>query len=310
MKKSAAELHQEREKRFTEAIELKIPDRVPMEISFGYFPAVYCGLTCEAAYYDYDGWLSACKRVLTDMGEDMSRVQPFFPGRVLEMINPKSMTWPGHGTSPHHTHQAVEGEFMLAGDYDVFLSDHTDFILRSYLPRLCGVMEPFSDLPSFSSQGYGYFLSLTLAEAMIRPEMADAIAKMQQVGKELQKWRPKMEAFNREIEVDLGIPVYTPLRALAPFDAISDHLRGMRGSMLDMYRQPDKVVAACERILKRMVSGLKPAAPGKNTRVGIPLHRGSEGFMSIKQFETFYWPTLKGLILALVDNHYTPCVAF
>jgi hypothetical protein len=53
MNMSRNELFQERNNRFNQAIALIIPDRVPMEISFGYFPAVYCGLTCEAAYYDY-----------------------------------------------------------------------------------------------------------------------------------------------------------------------------------------------------------------------------------------------------------------
>jgi uroporphyrinogen-III decarboxylase len=45
----------------------------------------------------------------------------------------------------------------------------------------------------------------------------------------------------------------------------------------------------------------------RNPRVFIPLHRGAEGFMSLKQFETFYWPTLKGLFLGLIDAGLTPC---
>jgi uroporphyrinogen-III decarboxylase len=53
-----------------------------------------------------------------------------------------------------------------------------------------------------------------------------------------------------------------------------------------------------------------PAAPGAVNTVAIPLHRGSEGFMSIRQFETFYWPTLKGLILALIEKGQTPLVFF
>jgi hypothetical protein len=309
MMKSAKELLQERNKRVADVIALKVPDRVPMEISFSYFPAVYCGLTCEAAYYDYDGWLAACKKTLQDMGEDISRVQPFFPGEVLELIGPKTLAWPGHGTSALHTHQAIEGEFMLADEYDMLLGDHSDFIMRYYLPRVCEVMQPLSLLPSMSKASYGYHSALSLAEALGQPEIASAIARLQKAGEAFRKWRPKMEAFNREME-ELGFPEYTSRRALAPFDAISDHLRGMRGSMLDLYRQPDKVLEACDKILKRAVANIKPGEPGKNNRVGIPLHRGSEGFMSRKQFEVFYWPTLKALIQALVDKGLTPCVAF
>ncbi len=309
MNKNARELYQERDKRFTEAIELKIPDRVPMEISFGYFPAVYCGLTCEAVYYDYDAWLAACKKVLLDFGEDISRVQPFFPGKVLELLDPKNMTWPGHGTSPLHSHQSIEGEFMLADEYDILLNDHTDFMLRKYLPRVSGSMAPLSNLPSYTSPGYGYFGAVSFAEALARPEAAAAIDKLQQAGRLMQEWRPKLQAFSKELE-DYGFPTYTHSRALAPFDSISDHLRGMRGYMLDLYRQPDKILEACDFILKKTVTQMQQATRGENNRVGIPLHRGSAGFMSIKQFEKFYWPTLRGLIVAFVEKGYTPCIAF
>ncbi len=38
----------------------------------------------------------------------------------------------------------------------------------------------------------------------------------------------------------------------------------------------------------------------------IPLHRGSDGFMSLPQFEKFYWPQLKDMMLTLIDNGITP----
>ena len=75
---------------------------------------------------------------------------------------------------------------------------------------------------------------------------------------------------------------------------MSDTLRGMRGIMLDIHRRPEKLLAAMEKVLKfelehaiafSEATGLKTAF--------IPLHRGSDGFMSLPQFENFYWPTLK-----------------
>ena len=38
------------------------------------------------------------------------------------------------------------------------------------------------------------------------------------------------------------------------------------------------------------------------------LHRGSDGFMSLKQFEKFYWPGLKKIILAVIDAGLTPLI--
>ena len=109
----------------------------------------------------------------------------------------------------------------------------------------------------------------------------------------------------------LGFPTFTSAATFAPFDVISDRLRGMRGSMLDMFRQPDKYLEATEKLLPTML-GLSIATSRMtgSTRVFIPLHRGADGFMSLKQFETFYWPTLKGLLMGLIDAGLTPCPFF
>ena len=38
----------------------------------------------------------------------------------------------------------------------------------------------------------------------------------------------------------------------------------------------------------------------------IPLHKGADGFMSDEQFRTFYWPTLRKLIIGLVNEGCVP----
>jgi uroporphyrinogen-III decarboxylase len=108
-----------------------------------------------------------------------------------------------------------------------------------------------------------------------------------------------------------GIPAYYQGAALTPFDAISHSMRGMHGTIMDMYRQPDKLLAACDKILELTLK--KPmAAPNKygHTRIFMPLTRGSDDFMSLKHFEKFYWPTLKKLVLALVERGATPVIFF
>lgn len=309
MKKSPEELYQERAKRIADVLQMKVPDRIPIEIAFGYFPAKYCGITCEAAYYDYDAWLAACKKTLMDYGVDISSVQNFMPGKVLEIIDPKSLAWPGHGTSPYHSHQIIEQEWMKQNEYDLFFNDPTDFNLRYYLPRVTGVMEPFKLLPALASPSGGYYGVMALASALSTPEIASAISKLQEAGRLLREWQPKMNEFTEEIR-KLGFPPFVGGMALAPFDAISDNLRGMKGSMLDLYRQPDKVLEAVQIILKRMIERIPPAVPGGVNTIMIPTHRGSEGFMSLKQFEKFYWPTLRDLIKAIIEKGHTPLVFF
>ena len=310
MEKTPEQLCQEREKRVMDAIEMRIPDRVPIVTTFGYFPARYCGLTFEAAWYDYDAWLAAYKRTLMDFQPDMVFVQSFFPGKVLEYLDPKQTRWPGHGVSPYHSHQAIEAENMKADEYDAYLGDLSDYTLRFLLPRTCGVMEPFSMFPPLSSLGHNYWGTQAIAETLAIPEVAKAVETLQKAGREMEKWRSKMVAFNEEIE-KLGFPPLSGGGGGAPFDMISDFLRGMQGAMLDMYRQPDRLLELCEKILQDMLERAVPAAKESGIpRVFMALHRGSDGFMSLKQFETFYWPYLKRVILAFINEGITPCIFF
>jgi uroporphyrinogen-III decarboxylase len=83
----------------------------------------------------------------------------------------------------------------------------------------------------------------------------------------------------------------------------------MLGAMLDMYRCPEKLLAACDKILEWRIERSTPAKPkvkGDMVRGGgAPLHRGSDGFMSIPQFEKFYWPGLKKALMVAIDLGYT-----
>jgi uroporphyrinogen-III decarboxylase len=89
-------------------------------------------------------------------------------------------------------------------------------------------------------------------------------------------------------------------------------LRGMRGVMLDMYRRPEKLLEAIDKLYFPSIfeAGVERAKQSGCPRVFIPLHRGGDPFMSLKQFETFYWPGLKRLILGLIDEGLTPCPFF
>ena len=102
--------------------------------------------------------------------------------------------------------------------------------------------------------------------------------------------------------LDMGFPQYLQGAAMPPFDVISHSLRGMSGTMIDMFRQPDKLMEVCEFILKKTLERPMPQ-PNENghIRMFMTNTRGSDDFMSKKQFDTFYWPTFKRLVLALIE---------
>ncbi len=308
MDKTPQELYQEREKRVSDAIELKIPDRVPVMLELSYFPARYAGITCEAAFYDYDRWLDAYRRSVQDFAPDIVWVTPFFPGKVYEILDPRQIKWPGHGIDPHRAHQFIEGEFLKADEYDALMEDHTDFLLRCYLPRIYGALEPFSKLPPFWMTTFSHRDLPELAEALVSPEIYGALEKLLEAGREMAKWSAQRKAFGEEIE-NLGFPLHGARGAHVPFDILSYHIRGMQGMYLDMFRQPEKLIEVFDNLmpiqLKKSVMYAKKAG---RKRVFWALHRGADCFMSKKQFEKFYWPYVKKIVHTLIDEGLVPCL--
>jgi hypothetical protein len=118
-----------------------------------------------------------------------------------------------------------------------------------------------------------------------------------------------MSGFEEEMAY-LGFPLSSHISfGGAPFDAISDYLRGMRGSILDMYRCPEKLLKACESIMEWRVARSSPADPsrrGNPLRASGAILRGADGFMSKAQFEKFYWPGLKRTMESVIDLGFVP----
>jgi len=313
MTKTAEELYKEREKRINDAIRLKLPDRVPIWFQdMSFFAAKYTGITFQEALYYPEKWFEAEKKTITYFEPDMysdPTTAAGVPGDALEVLDPKQAKWPGHGVSPHHTHQFIEGEYITADEYDALLDDPTDFTIRTYLPRVIGALEPVKNTPPIKTLLFGFF-SLPTCAAFALPGVADAFESFYKAGKRMLAHMAALDSFKNEMS-SLGFPLSCGSVTTSPFDLISDALRGMRGTMLDMYRQPEKILAAVNKMLPVMIGMAVPVAKAcGNPRVFIPIHRGADGFMSPQQFETFYWPGLKNLILALVDEGLTPCVFY
>lgn len=312
--KTPEELYEEREKRVRDAIELKEPDRVPVLLGSTYFAAKYTGLPPAAAYYDAIAWKEANKKMIVDFEPDLYRVSAGTgSGLVFETLDDRQTRWPGGNLPPDSTHQFVEGEYMKADEYDLFLADPSDFVMRYYLPRVFATMQPLTKLPPFRTMiAASSFATITTLFATAEFEqLAQALHK---AGQQQKQWSQAMGSFDEEM-ASLGFPPHGHGGGVggAPFDVISDNLRGMRGTMIDMFRNPDKLLRATEMILQMRIDQAVPAdlkKRGNPKRVFIPLHRGAEGFMSRKQFETFYWPGLKKAILTTIDLGYVPMPFF
>jgi hypothetical protein len=313
MEKTPEERYNERLKRIEDAIALKVPDRVPFFPMTHYFAATYTGMRGEEAFYDSDKWFAANKKMNIELAPDayFPVLMSVYPGRGLEALNCKQIKWPGHGVPSSSTYQFVEGEYLKEDEYDAFLDDPTDFLIRRYMPRVFGSLEPLQTLPPIKDLFMqGYKGSLTCA-FLANPEIAKAFESLYRAGLEAKKQLAGDAVFHKDM-VEQGFPLGIGTSIYVPFDHISDMLRGMRGVMIDMYRQPDKLLEAMDKIYFPTLfkAGVERAKRTGCLKVFIPLHRGSDGFMSIEQFETFYWPGFKKVVLGLIDEGLTPCMFF
>jgi len=307
--KPAAQLREERERRVMDAVALKPTDRVPVICPMGYFPGKAAGLLCSAAYYDFDSWYAAYEKILPDYPADFIYPQKFTPGKALEILEPYQTRWPGYNADPRFGHQAVEIDNMKADEYDHFLNDPSDYMFRIHLSRTSPKMAGFTQLSRLSDYQGGMSLQ-RLAMDMTTPELELAIKTLLDAGHELRKWEAQCAKFD-QLLLDLGFPEYYQGAAMPPFDIISHSMRGMSGTMQDMFRQPDKVIAACEKILQlEMERALPEPSPLGYRRMFMTNTRGSDDFMSTKHFDKFYWPTFKKLVMWLIDQGATPCIFF
>ncbi|NLE09142.1 MAG: hypothetical protein GX631_07815 [Dehalococcoidales bacterium] len=310
--KSPEQLRKEREQRIMDAVQLKIPDRVPVMCPMGYFPAKYTGIHFSAAYYDYDAWYAAVKKTLTDFQPDVIFPQGFTPGKAMEMLGPKNMRWPGYGVGEDMGHQSIELELLKADEIDAYMKDPSDFMFRVAMSRSSEAAEGLAAFPPLSSFGGGGPMGVQmLAMAMANPALAKTFRTLEQAGTEMMKYAEKQAAFNKMM-YDLGYPEYIQgSGGLPPYDTISIGMRGMQGTMYDMYRQPDKLLELIDFVLDQTLSRpLPPPNEMGHMRLFMTITRGSDNFISVKQWEKFYWPTFKKLVLELINRGGTPCIFF
>ena len=176
MNLSPEELFQAREKRVSDAVALKEPDRVPVMTKSGFFPAFYAGITCREAMYDSSKVIMAWSKFLEDFEPDMAD-NPFstrFIGALLDALGCKQLLWPGNGLGENAYYQFVEGEHMAADDYDELIYDTTGFLFRTYWPRIFTELEGLEKLPPLNDI-FAYYMGLSKFSAFGTPEVQRAM---------------------------------------------------------------------------------------------------------------------------------------
>ena len=301
----AEDNYKKRVNRFIDTIKLEEPERVPVLLPTGSFPLHYAGITLHTAMYDFQELRRAWFKFLHDFDMDtFSGPGEVFPGKIFEKLDYKLFKWPGHGLeldSPMY--QFIEEERMKPEDYYSLLKDPSNFMMKTFMSKALGALAPLQDLPPLTVL---ISVAMNYVTGLNRPDVQAAFRMLAEIGDELNEFLKVMEDCEKE-RLALGIPHFMSGGSEAPFDILGDKLRGTKGILTDMLRRPDILLEAMERLVPiSLDAGIEAA-----NRSGIPvsafaLHKGNDTFMSPKQFETFYWPSLKKILLGLIDEGLVP----
>jgi len=299
--------YERRVQMFIDAIQLRKPERIPVCPMAGFYPFVYAGITHRDAMYDHEKLDYAVEKYHADFQPDVGGGGMLFGlGKVLEILDYKLYHWPGHGIPSNRPYQCVEDEYMKADEYDHFLIDPSDYFMRIYLPRIFGAlnawrkMAPLTDVLEIPSAG-------AFAIPFGLPEMQETCQRLLEAGKAAVEWVQAGARVGRKLMATQGLPGFIGGFTKAPFDCIGDTMRGTRAIMLDIFRQPKKVLAACEKFVPIAIeTGVRSSNVSGCPIVMLPLHKGADAFMSRKNFQTFYWPTLKAVLLGLIQEGVIP----
>ncbi|MFC1905361.1 uroporphyrinogen decarboxylase family protein [Chloroflexota bacterium] len=289
--------------RLINAYKVQEPDRVPVVLPIGALPLYLYGTDYYTAMYDYDKASEAYNQFNNEYSTELdcfTSPNRTLPGKIYDILDYKLYAWPGHSMpKTAKEFQFMEGEYMKADEYNALIKDPSDFWMRTYLPRVFGSFEPFRSFSSLTD-----IIEIPTAQLMplAMPEVQATLQKLIDAGQELSGYIKTMKEFDKK-GLEMGFPVQHSMFAKAPFDTLGDTMRGTQGIMKDMYRQPDKLLEAMDLIAELAIdSVLKSDNSKRGLFVGFPLHKGADGWMSQKQFETFYWPPLKIIINAFINE--------
>jgi len=297
----AERLYKERATRLWRALTLKEPDRVPVSLPSEAFPAYYIGANLRTVMYDYRVLRRAWMKFIRDFEMDTFRGPGLIhPARAFEIMDHKLYKWPGHGLDENVSlYQYVEGEYMKPDEYDAFIADPSDFATRVFMPRAMGALGPLQHLSPLTSS---LMMNTHFITPFARPDVRKAYATAIKAGEEIERWQKYVNDCG-QAALEAGIPSTRGGMALAPFDILGDSLRGTQQVFMDMFRRPEKVFKALDVIAGFTIrNAIEQVNASDGFMVSFPLHKGDDTFMSQEQFDTFYWPSLKKVMLALIKE--------
>ena len=294
----------ERITRIRQAYDIEPSDRIIADVGMGAYEYGLRrkGITGIDMLYHPEKLVQPMLDFNEEFQPDMGSGAFAYPGPAMDLLGFATYQWAGQKLPPEQTIQTVEGEYMMASEYKEFVADPSGFFIHKYLPRMFTELGGFAMLPNFPQICESVDVT-SLAFPFAMPPVREAFKKLLEAGEIVEKFMAATGPLMPTLAAK-GFP-FAPGGGFckAPFDYLGDTLRGTKGIMLDMFRNPDDLLAACEAYVPVLVNaGIQNCDMMGMPCVTYPLHKGADGFMSQEQFEKFYWPTFKAVMMAFYEE--------
>ena len=243
------------------AINLQECDRVPVGLPLSWFAARHAGVTMADFSNNCEANVGAACKTFADLGGfDLVPLLSFSPV-LMGVAMPMKQEFPGKELPPDSIIQYHEQEIMTAVEYDIVITKGWRFYEKEYIiPRTH---------PEFSGSSGETGLRNKIKEAEIamikaRPFFSDAV-------------------------------VFDGVMALPPFETLS-MARSFSPFLLDLYRRPDKVIAAMDVMMAEIMETASSQLKASKKLFGnCAISRSASTFISPQQFERFVFPYIKQL---------------
>ncbi len=303
---AARAAYETRWQRILDCVALKQPDRMPVTLYATFWLAKYGGITCKELMYDYEKTKEISERAVLEFEPDacINLVGANAMGRIFEAVGYKQLKWPGNGVGENQPYQYLDREYMKPEEFPDLLRDPTGFYLNTYLPRIFSAFEGFENFPVLP--GMFYFRALTGLRPLANPEFRKALQRVLDASEEVDRYMTHSAQWATRIKA-LGYPLINGSSSGAPYDVIADYFRGATGMMKDLFRNKDKLLETIDAMRGHLVkAAIANARASGNPIVMIPIHWAPDAFMSSKQFETFWWPSFRQMMIELIDADLIP----
>lgn len=258
--------------RINAVVALQEPDRVPVSLYMDAFAAHHAGITLAEWVSDYEKGEAAVEKTFADLGGCDAMIRTGCPHPDAYAIGAAIRTkLPGRELPPDALWQYDEEPVMTVEEYDTIIEKGLGAFWLGYWPRIG-----------------------------IDPAQVPAIAKVvgENAKKGVERWQGR------------GVQIFRGGLMLLPFDLFS-FARSINEFIFDLYRRPEKVLKATEACLPSMVDLAKrTAASAGVARVFIGATRAATTYVSPKQFEKFFWPSLRYSVDELVKDGIMPFLHF